>query len=128
MPTKLKLLRKFKYYFKNAASKRGFMSLIQPTIMNSYLTNHDFTKAQKEKLNMLVRQVESLLNNDLNEKADELIYKHQQQQQQQQKKKVKKCNEGNIWEKFTNYSGINVHHKSTRNKNLFLETSKVRPN
>ena len=48
MPTKLKLLRKFKYYFKNAAAKRGFMSLIQPTIMNNYLTNHDFTKAQKK--------------------------------------------------------------------------------
>ena len=27
---------------------------------------------------MLVRQVASILNNDLNEKADELIYKHQQ--------------------------------------------------
>ena len=39
---------------------------------------------------MLVRQVESLLNNDLNEKADELIYKHQQQQQQQKKKKGEK--------------------------------------
>ena len=78
MPTKLKLLRKFKYYLKNAASKRGFMSLIQPNIMHNYLTNHDFTKAQKEKLNMLVRQVASILNNDLNEKADELIYKHQQ--------------------------------------------------
>ena len=49
MSTKLKLLRKLKYYL-NAATKRIFISLIQPTIKYNCLTNLNFTKTKKEKL------------------------------------------------------------------------------
>ena len=118
MSTKLKLLRKLKHYLNDPATKRVFMSLTQPSIKYKYLAIHNFTKTQKEKLNMLDRQAESISNN-LNVKADELIYKHPT-------KIVKKSIEGNIYEKFTNYFENNVHQKSTRNKNLFLKASKVR--
>ena len=49
MSTKLKLIRKLKYYL-NAATKQILISLIQPTIKYNCLPNLNFTKTQKEKL------------------------------------------------------------------------------
>ena len=39
---------------------------------------------------------------------------------------VRKSIEGIICEKFTDYFEINVHHKSTRNRNLLLKVPKIR--
>ena len=39
---------------------------------------------------------------------------------------VRKCIEVNICETFTDYFEINVHHKSTQNRNLLLKVPKIR--
>ena len=51
------------------------ISLIYLTKKRNCLTNINFTKTRK-KLNMLVRQTESILGNNLNAKGNELIHKH----------------------------------------------------
>ena len=61
MSTKLKLLRKLKHYLNDAATKRVFISLIQPTIKYNYLTNYNFTKTQKKELNILDRQADIIV-------------------------------------------------------------------
>ena len=65
MSTKWKLLRKSKYSLNDLATKQVFISQIHPAIKYNCLTNPNFTKTQEEKLNMLDRQAESILGNDL---------------------------------------------------------------
>ena len=53
------------------------------------------------------RQAETIVDSCLNINTIELIYKRAMEM-------VKKCIVGNIFQKFTDYLVINVHHKSAR--------------